>query len=149
MTTFTDLHQTISKFNAEKVVETVYEQTKESLADLNAVQLLQGQSAKGKNLKSYANAEYAAYKNQLNPLPGYGNPDLKLTGAFYQGIRAEFQGGRLEITSTDSKTASLQKKYSDDNMFGLSEKFRNEHVKENIEPVFVREIETATGLNME
>jgi hypothetical protein len=126
----------------------VYEQTKESLADLNAVQLLQGQSAKGKNLKSYANEEYAAYKNRLNPLPGYGNPDLRLTGAFYQGIRAEFSGGRLQITSTDSKTTDLQKKYGDENMFGLSEKFRNEHVKENIEPVFKKEIEATTGLNM-
>ena len=147
--TFTELHQTISKFNAEKVVENVYEETKEPLADLNAVQLLQGLSAKGKNLKSYANAEYAAYKNQLNPLPGYGNPDLRLTGAFYRGIYSAFNNGQLEINSTDSKTADLQKKYGEDNMFGLSEKFRIEHVKENIEPVFIREIEAATGLNME
>ncbi len=147
--TFTELNQTIQKFDAEQVVEDVYDQTKEPLADLNAVQLLNGLSAKGKNLKSYRSAEYATEKNRINPLPGYGNPDLRLTGAFYRGIYASNQGGSLTITSTDSKTADLEKKYGELNIFGLSEKFRIEHVVENIEPAFKKEIERVTGLNME
>lgn len=147
--TFTEIHQTISKFNAEQVVSDVYEQTKEPLADLNAVQLLNGLSAKGKNLKSYSNPVYAELKNRMNPLPGFGNPDLRLTGAFYRGIYASSQGGRLSITSTDSKTPDLEKKYGELNIFGLSEKFRIEHVVENIEPAFKKEIERVTGLNME
>jgi hypothetical protein len=147
--TFTELNQTINRFDADKVVEDVYEETKEPLADLNAVQLLQGLSAKGKNLKSYANDEYAALKNRMNPLPGYGNPDLRLTGAFYRGIYSSIQGGSLSITSSDSKTADLEKKYGELNMFGLSEKYRIEHVIENIDPAFKKEIERVTGLTME
>lgn len=147
--TFTELNQTIQKFDAEQVVEEVYEQTKEPLADLNAVQLLQGLSAKGRNLKSYASPLYAEMKNRMNPLPGYGNPDLRLTGAFYRGIYASNQSGSLSITSTDSKTPDLEKKYGELNIFGLSEKFRIEHVVENIEPAFKKEIESVTGLTMQ
>lgn len=146
--TFTELNQTINSFDADKVVEDVYEETKEPLADLNAVQLLQGLSAKGKNLKSYASPLYAEMKNRMNPLPGYGNPDLRLTGAFYRGIYANIQGGSLSITSSDSKTTDLEKKYGELNMFGLSEKYRIEHVIENIDPAFKKEIERVTGLTM-
>ena len=56
----------------------------EQITQLNTDQLYKGLTPQGQRLKSYSppRGKYAKAKNQMNPLPGLGNPDLKVTGNF-------------------------------------------------------------------
>ena len=52
---------------------------------------------------------YALMKHEMNPLPGLGIVDLKLTGAFYNAFY--FDREALEVTSSDSKTETLKERF--------------------------------------
>lgn len=73
----------------------------------------------GNKLKEYRSSSYAARKNTINPLPGFGRPDLYVTGKFYKGFYAEVKGRRLTIGSNDAKSGGLEKKYGK-KIFGLT-----------------------------
>lgn len=92
---------------------------KTAIVDLNLDQLDEGQTATLEKLRpKYRNVSYALQKQTLNPKPGYGNPDLKVTGDFYEGFKAELRGHILEIYSTDYKAPKLEQKYA--NIYGLT-----------------------------
>jgi hypothetical protein len=85
---------------------------------------------------SYRNDAYAAMKQGMNSLPQYGTPDLKLTGAFHRAIY--FDTDKMQPTSDDPKTPSLEEKYND--IFGLNEEYLQKlrpHFKEK----YIEEIE--------
>ena len=65
-------------------------------------------------------AEYAFFKNKINPSAGVGNVDLTLTGALGKGIKVKPLGDNFEVFSTDSKFDEIADKYGDYN-FNLSE----------------------------
>lgn len=59
----------------------------DKITDLNKDQLMQGLDGTGQKLKpKYSRVRYARAKNSVNPLPGYGTPDLKLTGKYYTSL---------------------------------------------------------------
>ena len=69
------------------------------------------------------------YKNQKNPEPGLGNPDLNETGDFWRGFRFKvLNKNQYEILSTDSKNDMLVKKYGED-IFGMSDDSKEDFVK--------------------
>ena len=57
--------------------------------------------------------EYARMKNEMNPQVGYGNPDLKLTGAFYEGYNLEVVGEQVVIGNSDDKNVYLVNHYGE------------------------------------
>lgn len=102
-------------------------------------QLFKGIDSKGQKLKpKYSRVRYARAKNTVNPLPGYGTPDLKLTGDFYRDFYLKAEPERkFSLFSSDEKAPKLQEKYGED-IFGLTAD--NEH-KINFEEVLPRLIE--------
>jgi hypothetical protein len=89
----------------------------QELMDFQRDQLLHGKDSKGETLQPYQSTMYAAEKNARNPLPGKWNPDLKDTGSFHNQMFAtpKFKGDKttdVKVSSKDSKTHSLVKKYS-------------------------------------
>jgi hypothetical protein len=74
--------------------------------------------------KSQIGAEYAFFKNKINPLAGVGNVDLTLTGALGKGIKVKLASNNIEIFSTDSKFDEIAEKYGDYN-FNLSDAERD------------------------
>lgn len=77
---------------------------------------------------SYRNDTYAKYKYNLHPLNGgmlnitprwMFTPNLIDTGDFHRGIKATVKNERISIESIDSKSESLEKKYTS-KIFGLS-----------------------------
>lgn len=77
-------------------------------------QLFDGFNSSGHRLQAYKSPKYAQKKNNMNPAPGYGNPDLKLTGAFYNSIRADLDNTGLVVSASDEKAPSLEEKYGND-----------------------------------
>lgn len=99
----------------------IVRQSDETILDLNRGQLLQGLTPQGTKLKpDYRNERYKRAKNRANPLPGFGTPDLKLTGKFHSNFYLTAQNGELEFFSSDTKTSKLIDKYGKDNIFGLT-----------------------------
>lgn len=109
--------------------------------DLNTSQLLSGIDSKGKKLKTYRNKEYAAFKDNINPLPGFGTPDLKLTGSFQANMYLQFKasvGWPVSFYSTDSKTQKLVDQYGK-SIFGLTQdnlKNFQQHVLPKVKKLF-------------
>lgn len=110
------------------------------IIDLNQSQLLSGIDSKGSEFEDYSSKSYATFKNRLNPIAGFGRPDLKLTGSFYNEMYLQFssKGFPVEIFSRDEKTASLVGKYGKD-LFGVTkdnlENLRD-HIKPKVEQLF-------------
>lgn len=116
----------------------IVDRNKSSALDMNISQLFAGRDSKDGNLVQYRSDSYAKFKNNLNPKPGFGNPDLKLTGEFYQGFFADTSKFPVIFSSNDSKTEKLLSQYGED-IFGLDqsnlEEFRQE-IKPQVQEAF-------------
>lgn len=131
----------------EQQIPKIIESDAELLANYNKDQLNRGLTSKGEEISpGYASPIYESEKNALNPLPGLGVPDLKLTGAFYGGFNVTAgYTGIFTFDSSDSKTPQLEAKYGK-YIFGLT----NENKKIYATTVFVGKLQDyitgATGL---
>lgn len=86
------------------------------LADVNRTQMNVGRNAEGDKIipdySMYGGSDsYPAMKHEMNPAPGFGTPDLKLTGDFHKSARVYISSGVLKWEATDSKAAELLAKY--------------------------------------
>lgn len=114
------------------------EETQDEFIKLNKEQLLQGEKSTGESLGFYKNRQYAIRKNQLNPLPGLGVKDYKLTGKYYAGIILKIEGGKIVMTSQDEKTKWLEK--GSDERFGLNDENKSLYVEQSLHPVLIKKI---------
>lgn len=140
------LIENFKKLDVGKVSSEAMDAKKEFVADAQREQLKQGISSVGGTLRKYRSAAYARKKNQMNPLPGLGNPDLKLTGAFYRGITASVNSGKIILKSTDEKSQSLEAKYGEDLIFGIYPEEKALFIAEHLKPEFNKRIRSEVGL---
>jgi hypothetical protein len=124
--------------NLKSIAENSVDETKPDYIESQKDQLIQGSNSSGGTFRKYRNAVYAKRKNQMNPLPGYGNPDLKLTGDFYSGIYAKVEGGKIVIGSNDSKAQALEANYK--NVFGLNSQEMEDYLYNKLKPAYHKNI---------
>lgn len=134
MVTINDIRKRLTaaviKTEASKSVEA----TKEIIVIRQQEQMLQGLNAKGEKIGRYRNNKYARYKNEINPLPGLGVPDLKLKGGFFSGMQTNVTLETFTTDSVDEKSPQLKAKYGD--IFGLTDNSKTEYIQQ-LRPVFV------------
>lgn len=128
----------------DEVIKTMADMSRE-LADQNRAQLKKGQTAKGTKFKPYASDVYAMMKNRMNPLAGYGNPDLFLTGKFASEIKLVVNLKEGDMGSTDEKTARLEGMYGSDNIFGLNDESLGE-LKPEFSDKLVNNVKAYVGI---
>ena len=145
MTTVLQLRERIRSMDIDVISQNSIEETKDEIVKKQKEQLLQGLNAKGEKIGRYRSNKYARAKNQMNPLPGLGVPDLKLTGAFHAGINVTINTETFKTESTDSKGPDLEAKYGNE-ILGLNEESKDEYVKESLRPEFLKRIRKITGL---
>jgi hypothetical protein len=143
MGTILSVLRKVEKVDTDEVSSRSVDQTKDKLIEVINDQSLHGVNNKGGNLGKYRNPVYARKKQGLNPLPGLGNVDKKLTGAYYGGRYAKVSGGVIQYGSTDEKAVELDVKYPDS--YGLSDPFKAQY-NEFLRPVFIQNMKKATGL---
>lgn len=116
------------------------------LIEVNRDNLLSGFNALGvKITRAYRSAKYAEKKRAKNALPGYGVPDLNLTGSFYNAIEFHISGANLVWENSDSKAAKLLEKYG--SVLGVSENERLQRYRtEYLYPAIARGIKAKTGM---
>lgn len=129
MTTIRGMLEKVRELNRQLPTEIprIVQQTSYEIETLNKQQLYNygvrssatGVNSKVDKLSPYKSKYYAKEKNIMNPRPGYGVPDLFLTGKFYQGFTVVVKQNSFEVDSVDSKSESIKKRYGDD-IFGLT-----------------------------
>jgi len=69
---------------------------------------------------SYSSGRYALYKRRLNSAPGFGTPDLKLTGRFQNTLKLIFSGSTIYTRSSAPYADNLTDRYK--GILGLTQK---------------------------
>lgn len=136
MATIKQFKKRVQNLDVPAVVEQAVIETSNQLSNLNAEQMFQGLNKEGRPIGEYALPTYAEAKHRMNPLPGFGVPDLKVTGAFYEGIYTGVEGLKIETDSVDSKTDRLKELFGEE-IFGLSDNYKSEYIREFLRPEFV------------
>lgn len=147
MTKFSDM---AARYNdaikGSKVYIDAIMSTDVELIDVNQENLQSGLNALGvKITPKYKSEAYALRKERMNAQPGFGTPDLKLTGSFYERIEFHINGRQVVWEDTDSKAKDLLAKYGA--ILGVSEnnvlqKYRQQYLF----PAIAREIKVKTGM---
>ena len=120
----------------------------EEIAAMNRQQLMEGVGSDGQPLNpSYAWNDYAQMKQQMNPLPGLGNPDLKLTGAFHASIKYEVKD--KELISKANDIHGLEAKYTNayQSPLKISKDFRTLLIQYYLRETFKKNVQNAINKN--
>lgn len=144
MTTVVDLKNRLSKVDVGFESETAIDATKGDMITKQKDQLLHGLRRDSNKIGKYKSNSYARKKNSLNPLPGFGNMDWKLTGQLHKEIFVDVRSETFVIDSADDKTGKLIERFSDP--FGLTKENQADYVEESLRPRFMKQMHEATGL---
>lgn len=145
MATVLDVIDNLEALDIHRESKIAVGKTTEAMIALNKEQLEAGYGADGKRIGRYRSQVYAQMKNAMNPLPGLGNVDLILTGAFSDSFQVDVNGDEIERIATDSKTDVLIDKYGDD-VFGLTDNNQEFYNEEVFYPVMADQVTDQTGL---
>jgi len=146
MGTVVDLQDCFTDINVHREAKSAIGRTSDVIAELNVEQLEAGFTSEGKRLRKYRNRNYAMFKNAINPLPGFGNPDLILTGSFTKSFQIDVGSDDIEVVSDDIH--NLAERYGED-IFGLSDDNQEFYNEEIFFPEFAESIEGITGLKIQ
>lgn len=145
MATMREMMERWQAVNAVEITTEAMGENSDSIAELNKEQLLSGQAMDGSPFYQYKDPAYAKMKNELNPLPGYGNADFKLTGAFQGGIFLKIVGVDYTLDSADDKTQKLKRLSRGAPLFGLSDENKKIAWANIIRNPFVDKLSEITG----
>lgn len=144
MQTIKGLLRKVKAFDTDKAIDATFEKTTTDLEVFNRQQMYAGYDKTGEKFtKKYAAGSYAKKKNKMNALPGYGTPDLYLSGAYQKAITVEYSKGVLTTMSTVDYAKYVEPRYTP---YGLGGKFKREFIAEKLRPQMQREITAAIGL---
>jgi hypothetical protein len=128
--TLTGLITKLKSLSVQRIAEQTLKDHEETMADLQRSQLLKGRTSTGEAIvPDYAFVWYAKKKREMNPLAGYGTPDLKLTGSFHNSIKYRVSNGGIRIEANDPN--NLEGRYK--NIFGLNQESRKELIQKFLE----------------
>lgn len=90
---------------------------------------------------------YADLTIEIKKLKGQPTDRVTLfdTGSFYQKIKTNVSGQLVITDSEDEKSEKLKKKYGK-RIFGLSENYRSEYLRETLNPKFLASIKASLQL---
>lgn len=130
----------LEKMDLLQISEDAIDLTIDRISERNVDQLRHGLTSLGTHLRPYRSNKYARVKNEMNPLPGLGNPDFILFGGFTGAIRTERVGDTIGTHSYDPKAPKLENRDGANNIYGMDEEEHAGYVNEDLQPVFMQEI---------
>lgn len=146
---FTALFESWAGIDLRKETTQAAADHEKELADLNRKQLYEkGEKADGTKLKKYRNPKYARIKNEMNPKPGLGNPDFRLTGEFQESVFADARdNGSIIFDASNYKVEFLVKRDGED-IFGLQAENEKTAWADILKPPLILSIARQTGAKL-
>jgi hypothetical protein len=138
MGTIKGLLRRVEAANIDQALHDAFAESAEAIEEKNRQQLFEGYDKNGERLRPYRSAKYARVKHEMNPLPGYGNPDFKVTGDFYRGIQVRVDGQVIVTELRDKKSDELLAR--DPDIAGVGGKYKKELIGETLQPAFNKEM---------
>jgi hypothetical protein len=132
------LQQIATKSWLENQVQQIVLSDNEKLKEQKIKEFTKGERPNGEKIGEYRSAEYAIFKQHINPLAN-GYVDLLLTRQFSSKLFVRPFANGFMFNSTDKKTSSLIGKYGID-ILGLNQDFFNQRQKNIYKPVLDFEI---------
>lgn len=133
---------------ASIVVESVEDTEKDFIEANTTGQLLFGIDKNDQRITpGYKSKYYAKKKALINPLPGLGTPDLKVSGNFYDKMRIKVNRENIEISSGVDYAKRLEENYGD-SIYGLNDKQRPAYIFGPFFNAFKNKFESFTGLKL-
>lgn len=146
MGTIKDLKRGLAKIDLPRIIVSSIESTADEYIALNHTRLKKGLDKDGDEITpGYKILEYAIRKHDQNAAPGFGVPDLFLTGAFYRAFTIKVGFTSIFVTSMDEKAPKLSQKYGPA-IFGLTPYDRTYYAKGVFYETLQKSITGATGL---
>ena len=144
--TLHELQRRLTGFNIYQAVTDTIEETAGDITEFNRSQLYDGIRSTGTEIKP----SYAPYTILVKDQKGQPTDrvTLKDTGDFYQGIYVDVNSETFDISSSDSKTDALVKKYGA-RIFGLTKENRGEYVNFSFFPALREKITGRIGFQFE
>jgi hypothetical protein len=119
--TIAEMMRRFQSVDLRNEVPKIIERTAPVIEQMIQEQLNDGVDNSGSKLPQYKSLKYAQKKYKLNKKPGFGNPDLNLTGSHYKGLRVKVRKTEFDIDSADSKSDKLENQYGE-GIHGLTDK---------------------------
>lgn len=143
MATITELLEKIKSLSISELASDSINETSETAADLNAMQMFQGIRSDGKEI----NPQYSPFTVEQKKKKGQVTDRVTLrdTGSFYEGLVLKANKDTISFFSTDEKSDKLEKKYGKQ-IFGLTNENKKEYVKGRLKQVFFKKAKEITKL---
>lgn len=150
MATIDDLYEAFSTVKLSDELPNLIQGTSYEIDAKVIEQLQQGLLSTGDKITPfYASPNYATKKFKLNSAPGFGIPDIKLTGALYAGIGVSATKDEFNIESTVDYAKNQSILQYGDNLLRLSEDNKQAYCDETLQPAIQDYITAKTGLLFE
>lgn len=147
MSTVREMIRRLDDLNLDEVVHESLGETADDLLEANKEQMYAGSTNEDQPISpAYKDPYYARKKNQMNAAPGLGVPDLKLTGAFYDGTQAEVNEDAITLTSNVEYAKYLEARYGADKIWGLTRENLETYTFGPFMGILKEKIEGQTGL---
>jgi len=146
MITVAAMLKRLQAVNVENDIHDAIQNTLPDYQDQQQQQLFEGKNSKGEEIGAYRNELYANYKHELNSRPGFGVPDLKLTGNFYRSIQSNVTKDEIETRADGVDYAPKLEQQYGSVIFGLDDDHRGVYVEKAFFPKLKETIEAKTLL---
>lgn len=143
-----NLTDRIALLDPKEIIISSIEQTKDKSPDIVRSQLHYGEDGTGHQISpKYKQEGYAIAKEEQNPIPGLGTPDLFVTGDFTSEIEevVDASSYSIIIDSTDYKAAKLELEYGPQ-IYQLNDTNQLYYNNEILKPVIIQNIKAVLGL---
>ena len=138
--TIAELNRRMQAVDIYKLGQASVMEHEDELIKLNQDQLLQGEKADETQVGTYKWNSYANQKYIQNPRAGFGNVDLRKTGAFFNWFYVTLKGrNQFTLSSSDDKTSGLVSKY-DANIFGITPPNSRIAGEQYVQPTLIQKI---------
>lgn len=148
MGTIFALNDKIKVVNIKLTIAKSVEETKDATVGIVKGQLHYGEDSSGHLISpKYKSNQYAKNKQEENPIPGFGTPDLFLKGDFTAGIKEVVDASSYSFTidSEDSKAPKLEAQYGGE-IYGMNDQNKEYYANEILKPHLVENLKNQLGL---
>lgn len=101
----------VERLDTDRAIDDALAATARDAVRLQREQLMAGKNAQGGRVGTYRSFTYAVMKSRLNPLPGFGVVDARLTGALHRSLFVDVRPDALVFGATDFKARFVFGRY--------------------------------------